>query len=230
MNSASVLSRLPDPDVAWIGIPVAFLYLPVLSDPTALIARVRGGEPDVVFLEMEEENSAHVLRFLKPLRHAWSRARILVGGVAATLSAGELLDEYAEIDFVVVGEREEPLLAAFERLQTGRSLRDVPGVLDHHARGPNGDEEPDHRFRQGNAQPVPVEHLQVRVVEAVAHADVDLTGDELEPDRRHLRGGRARRLRPPLIAIAAPRDLVGVGSVASIGLPSPASPASPDED
>jgi hypothetical protein len=109
------------------GLSVDFVYKPILTDLAALTQHVIG-EPEIVFFDLEEENCEGVLDFIGLLRREWRKAHIVVGGVAATLAPAELLAACKEIDFVVVGEREQALLNAVRRLQAGEDISLAPGL------------------------------------------------------------------------------------------------------
>lgn len=117
------------------GLNVDFVYSPVLNDPASITKRV-SGEPHVVFLDLDEDNCDTVLRFIALLRREWRKTYFVAGGVAATLSPAELLTACQELDLIVVGEREQALLAMFQRLQNGDDISRVPGLWSREFQNP----------------------------------------------------------------------------------------------
>jgi hypothetical protein len=110
------------------NIDAGFTFLPTLESPCQLIQHNGGVKPNAVFLDLTEDNHQHILRFLKPLSLALPETRILLGGIAATLSPQDMLNQYEEIDFIVAGERELTLLETTERLRKGERINNVLGI------------------------------------------------------------------------------------------------------
>ena len=69
-------------------------------------------------------------------KQVWPKARVVLGGITASLFAADILHSFPEIDFVIRGDAEEPLLALAKKLCSGIStpLSSIPN-LSYRANG-----------------------------------------------------------------------------------------------
>jgi hypothetical protein len=85
-----------------------------------------GFGPGMLYVELTEENGPAALAALDQANAAG--AVVVVGGPYASARAAPLLESHPTVDYVIVGERELPLLGLFERSATGLPPSDVPGL------------------------------------------------------------------------------------------------------
>ena len=75
-------------------------------------------------------HSYGAIRVARACKQVWPKARVVLGGITASLFAAEILHSFPEIDFVIRGDAEEPLLALAKGLcsGTGAQLSSVPNL------------------------------------------------------------------------------------------------------
>lgn len=71
----------------------------------------------------------NVLKLVKIIKKQSPNIKIVVGGAHATLFSKEILRLYPNIDFVIVGEGEIPMLYLFKVLEKGGDFYDVPNLV-----------------------------------------------------------------------------------------------------
>jgi hypothetical protein len=116
------------------GVDAGFIYVPVLDEARAIIERF--GLPGTVFVDVCEENREQVFGFLSDLRRAAPLARIVLGGILPTLAPEEILGRYSQVDLIVSGEREGPLLECANHWRAGTPVREVAGLVSRDFRRP----------------------------------------------------------------------------------------------
>lgn len=84
-------------------------------------------EPHYVGFSTTTSSFLDAVRIAGRVKAAYPRIRTIFGGVHVSSLRERLLREYPQIDYGVVGEGEEALMAILER--NGEGLRDVPGLL-----------------------------------------------------------------------------------------------------
>jgi len=88
---------------------------------------VREQAPDYVGFTTTTSSFLDAIRIANRVKQLRPQARTVFGGVHISALREQLLADYPEIDYGVVGEGEEPLLALLER--DGEGLQQVPGLL-----------------------------------------------------------------------------------------------------
>lgn len=86
--------------------------------------------PEVLYVEVNEENRDVLLPFLTRLKQEWPTTTVLVGGLAGTLDHLRVLSAAAGVDGCVRGEPELTLLDVGARLAAGGPVTDLPGLAD----------------------------------------------------------------------------------------------------
>jgi len=134
------------------GSPASFVYQPPLG-PAYILSYLReNGFPESAFFDRYHAGEADLRRTLQrqpprlvgiqcqtPTRHLALRlarivkeerpeARVVFGGVHATFLSRQLLEHYGEVDYVVRGEGEVPMLDLARRLAAGREADGVANV------------------------------------------------------------------------------------------------------
>jgi hypothetical protein len=105
------------------GASVDVVYRPTLD---ALDAVVPSVEPHVLYVELTEENAAPALAAID--RAHLPRSTVVVGGPAPSAGPPAVLAAHLSVDYVVVGEREQPLLDLLRRLADGEPPDGVAGL------------------------------------------------------------------------------------------------------
>jgi hypothetical protein len=105
------------------GTTVDVVYRPTLD---GLEAVVPSAEPHVLYVELTEENAAPALAAVA--RAHLPRSIVVVGGPAPAAAPQAILAAHPPVDYVIVGERERPLLDLLRRLAEGRSPGDIAGL------------------------------------------------------------------------------------------------------
>ena len=88
---------------------------------------LRTEAPDYVGFSTTTSSFLDAVRIARRIKEAYPRIRTIFGGVHVSTLRDQLLHDYPVIDYGVVGEGEEALLAILER--DGRELDGVPGLL-----------------------------------------------------------------------------------------------------
>ena len=88
---------------------------------------IRTQTPDFVGFSTTTSSFLDAVRIARHVKSAYPKIGIIFGGVHISALRERLLRDYPVIDYGVVGEGEEALLAICER--DGRDLRDVPGLV-----------------------------------------------------------------------------------------------------
>jgi radical SAM superfamily enzyme YgiQ (UPF0313 family) len=109
-------------------IDAGYLYQPVFDSPEQILRQSGKDAPHAIFLELTEENRIPILHFIEAFKKAAPQTLLFVGGIRASLTPGEILEQYREIDYLVIGERELTLLGALRRINKGELPLDVPGI------------------------------------------------------------------------------------------------------
>ncbi len=134
------------------GSPASFVYQPPLG-PAYILSYLRAnGFPETAFFDRYHAGEADLRRTLQrqaprlvgiqcqtPMRHLALRlarivkeeqpeARVVFGGVHATFLARQLLEHYGEVDYVVRGEGEAPMLDLARRVEAGEDADGVANV------------------------------------------------------------------------------------------------------
>ncbi len=117
------------------GVPAVGLHVPLALHHgftlDELVGLVRQHDPLVVAIGLNWVHfSRGALELAGLLRQALPRARVVVGGQHATLFSAEIVGGYGEqLDAVIVGEAERPLLAIYQSVaETGAIDPGIPGV------------------------------------------------------------------------------------------------------
>ncbi|MFP4381137.1 MAG: B12-binding domain-containing radical SAM protein [Candidatus Sumerlaeia bacterium] len=97
-------------------------------------AYLRTEQPDYVGFSVTTSSFLDAIRIAEKIREAYPRIRFIFGGVHISALGESLMRDYPVIDYGVVGEGEEALLAILDH--DGKNLDDVPGVL--YREGPDG--------------------------------------------------------------------------------------------
>ncbi|WP_337056803.1 magnesium-protoporphyrin IX monomethyl ester anaerobic oxidative cyclase [Pseudomonas sp. USHLN015] len=97
---------------------------------TQIVARIQATAPDVVMLGHSGSSSAHptVVDICRALKVVLPGLVIVYGGVHPSYHWDEILQEVAEVDFIVRGEGERTALSLVQALAQGRSPLDVHGI------------------------------------------------------------------------------------------------------
>jgi anaerobic magnesium-protoporphyrin IX monomethyl ester cyclase len=90
-------------------------------------AYLRTESPDFVSFSTTTSSFLDAVRIARRTKEAYPAIRTIFGGVHVPALREQLLRDYPAMDYGVVGEGEEALLAILER--DGRNLDDVPGIL-----------------------------------------------------------------------------------------------------
>jgi len=94
-----------------------------------LDALLRGGRPDVVLIPLHWYEHAHAATEVAAwCKEAAPRVPVVMGGITATAFAEEILDSQRQVDFVIRGDAEGPLLDLVPRLLDGGRWGDVANL------------------------------------------------------------------------------------------------------
>jgi len=95
----------------------------------ALLRRtIRRERPDLVGIQCQTPTRHLALGLARIAKQERPEARVVFGGVHATFLARQLLEHYDEVDYVVRGEGESPMLNLARRLAAGEDADGVAGV------------------------------------------------------------------------------------------------------
>jgi len=93
-------------------------------------AYAAGTAPDLVGISLHWHPQLHeALSAAAEIRAALPGARVVLGGITASLLAEELLTAMAEVDFVIRGDGERPLLELCQHIGGGRGLEGCANLL-----------------------------------------------------------------------------------------------------
>lgn len=95
-----------------------------------IVARIQAAAPDVVMLGHSGSSSAHpaVVDICRALKGVLPELVIVYGGVHPSYHWDEILQEVAEVDFIVRGEGEQTALSLMQALAQGHPPLDVHGI------------------------------------------------------------------------------------------------------
>ncbi|MGA4636868.1 B12-binding domain-containing radical SAM protein [Pseudomonas solani] len=95
-----------------------------------IVARIQATAPDVVMLGHSGSSSAHptVVDICRALKGVLPGLVIVYGGVHPSYHWDEILQEVAEVDFIVRGEGEQTALSLMQALAQGHPPLDVHGI------------------------------------------------------------------------------------------------------
>ena len=116
------------------GAEAGFSDEPALVSDSAL-ERCAKLQPQILFIEIGEETRTAVMAFVPAFQRLSPRTVIAVGGIPATLAGQKLLEDCAEIDLLVAGERDLTLLEMVERVREGGNLKGIAGLQAREWRG-----------------------------------------------------------------------------------------------
>ena len=122
------------------------------------LARVQESSPDVIFFEPNAAVIDDTLRLVKKLRETVA-ATVVLGGSHATSTARHLLENYAFVDYVVIGEYEISLLRLMECLRDGRSVDALRGIAYRDQRGKAVLNQRSEAIAPLDDLPIPARHL-----------------------------------------------------------------------
>ena len=89
---------------------------------------VRRERPALVGIQCQTPMRHEALRLARLVKDEHPEARVVFGGVHATFLSRQLLEHYGEVDYVVRGEGEVPMLDLARRLAAGREADGVANV------------------------------------------------------------------------------------------------------
>ncbi|HTI72080.1 MAG TPA: magnesium-protoporphyrin IX monomethyl ester anaerobic oxidative cyclase [Candidatus Limnocylindria bacterium] len=153
-----------------------------------ITAEVIDFQPDAVLVGHSGSTSGHPsgVRIMRSVRAALPQAWIVYGGPYPTYHSSQILDEEAEIDFIVRGEGEETIVRLVTALEQRQPLESVPGIVFRRDTTPEPRRLPESaRSPQGGIQvnpPAPV----------IRHLDACRVGWELIEHRRYTYYGKRR--------------------------------------
>jgi radical SAM superfamily enzyme YgiQ (UPF0313 family) len=108
-------------------------------DETVELARVKRYPLVGVSISAQRTYSVGV-QTIRALRAAGNDSHIVVGGIFATFAHDRLLREVPEIDSVIRGDGDRPIVDLAEALRLGRPLEQVRGLTFRRARAPRGED------------------------------------------------------------------------------------------
>ena len=101
-----------------------------LEDPSWTIeAEVRATRPRLVGLSLHWHPQTHaVIRAARAIKAADPRVKVLLGGLTATVFADEILSQHPEVDLIIRGDGELPLVRLLGPIDRGGPLEEVPNL------------------------------------------------------------------------------------------------------
>ena len=98
-----------------------------LSD-REIVKRVKVSEPDVVGISLLSEILPSIFRLVNSIKCSYPKAKIVGGGPHVNALPEEVLREFEEIDYLLVGEAEESIVQLCKALENKIDLKRVKGL------------------------------------------------------------------------------------------------------
>ena len=105
-----------------------YLYIPVLERAEQITDIYGEALPNLVYIDISEENCAGILRFLEDFKRHFPHEQVIAGGVPSFFAPQAFLEEHRQIDYILTGERELPLLDAARQTRQNGSLAEIQGL------------------------------------------------------------------------------------------------------
>lgn len=94
----------------------------------AVLERILAGRPDLLGFSCYIWNIKRVYALLTRVKAALPECRIVLGGPEVSYNAAELLLKYPEVDYIIAGEGEKPLVLLLDTLGGRGAPAEVPGL------------------------------------------------------------------------------------------------------
>jgi radical SAM superfamily enzyme YgiQ (UPF0313 family) len=114
-------------EVTGLNLPLEVILEPSFDFRAWLSARV---PPRLVMIDLHwYEHSYGALDVARLCKRIYAESPVLLGGITASIYAKEILEGFPEVDFVIRGDAEEPLLKLVDALQGTVDLASVPNLV-----------------------------------------------------------------------------------------------------
>lgn len=97
-----------------------------------LLVMMEGESFDVAGITGFTYAAPHVFRTAEAIKKKFPNIKIVAGGIHATLLPDQTMDECPWIDYLVVGEGEEPLRQLVVAIEKGTDVENIPNILYRH--------------------------------------------------------------------------------------------------
>lgn len=97
-------------------------------DMKTVCNRVLYQKPELVGFTLYYSNVAETLKIIKSMRNSGFRGHITLGGHHATFNAADILNDFPQVDSVVMGEGEEALSNLADCLSSKRGWHSIPNI------------------------------------------------------------------------------------------------------
>jgi hypothetical protein len=113
--------------VTGLDLPLELILEPTFELRTWLEAR---NPPRLVMIDLHwYEHSYGALDVARLCREVYPGTPVLLGGITASIFATEILEQFPEVDFIIRGDAEEPLLKLVDALEGRGALASVPNLV-----------------------------------------------------------------------------------------------------
>ena len=94
----------------------------------SILADLFGVQPDILGLACHIWNMEATLALVGLIKKVLPNTIVVLGGPEVTYDAGRIMDEYEEVDFIILGEGEEAFPSLIKALQSGLPVDTLPGI------------------------------------------------------------------------------------------------------
>lgn len=100
-----------------------------LRDIDSALEKILETAPDIIGLPLLQYNLDASLSYIKKIKYILPNVKIVIGNVSASTHAFEIMSDYPEIDYAVLGEGEECLVELCERIMNNKNVSDCDGII-----------------------------------------------------------------------------------------------------